>query len=250
MIRKKKQKQNPDKYGEAKEEHDESVLNPEPKNELYLSRKERRLLEKEKFKAMGFKKKLEYLWMYYKWVLVCVIVGIMAVRGGISWYHNAKMETILSFAPVNSIDFDVEQTERNVKEILGSKGEYEQVTILTNLITAGKKGELDYNSQMAFVAQVQAGTIDVMLMPEDIYRTYSSEKSFADMKEVLGEDALSTLGDFVRKDCVVVTEDSLAEEFGLVYEPVYISVMCNSGNKENAARWIMSAAQESQCKKQ
>ena len=44
---------------EQAEEHDESVLNPEIKNESDLSKKERRLIEKEKLKGMGPKKKLE-----------------------------------------------------------------------------------------------------------------------------------------------------------------------------------------------
>ena len=57
------------------EEHDESVLNPEIKNESDLSKKERRLIEKEKLKGMGPKKKLEYIWMYYK----TAIFGVIAV---------------------------------------------------------------------------------------------------------------------------------------------------------------------------
>ena len=65
MTQRKKQEENPKNYQNT-EEHDESVLNPERKNELDLSRKERRLLEKEKIKGMGMKKKLEYFWMYYK----------------------------------------------------------------------------------------------------------------------------------------------------------------------------------------
>ena len=48
---------------EQAEEYDESVLNPEIKNESDLSKKERRLIEKEKLKGMlaswtaGFEKK-------------------------------------------------------------------------------------------------------------------------------------------------------------------------------------------------
>ena len=60
---------------EQAEEHDESVLNPEIKNESDLSKKERRLIEKEKLKGMGPKKKLEYIWMYYK----PAIFGVIAV---------------------------------------------------------------------------------------------------------------------------------------------------------------------------
>ena len=40
------------------EQHDESVLNPEIKDELDLSKKERRLIEKEKLKEKAIKNKL------------------------------------------------------------------------------------------------------------------------------------------------------------------------------------------------
>ena len=242
MTQQKKQEENPKNGQETKEEHDESVLNPERKNELDLSRKERRLLEKEKIKGMGMKKKLEYFWMYYKWVLVLVIVGILAIRGGIDWYHNAKMETILSIAPVNSINLDTETTAQKVKETLGAEGEYEQVSITTNLMTSSESGEFDYNSQMAYVAQISASAIDVLLMPENVYQNYASEDAFVDMQEVLGAEVCEALGDAVQEDCVVVTDDSLAEDFGISYEPVYICVMCNSENMENAAKWITSVA--------
>lgn len=43
------------------EEHDESVLNPEIKNESDLSKKERRLIEKEKLKGMTKEKAGIYL---------------------------------------------------------------------------------------------------------------------------------------------------------------------------------------------
>ena len=72
------------------EDHDASVLNPEQSCGADLSRKERRLLEKEKIKGMGFKKKLEYFWMYYKWVLIVVIarlVGGSLERTGITTFR-------------------------------------------------------------------------------------------------------------------------------------------------------------------
>jgi len=45
-----------EKRVEQTEQHDESVLNPEIKNETDLSKKERRLIEKEKLKGMGPRK--------------------------------------------------------------------------------------------------------------------------------------------------------------------------------------------------
>ena len=74
---------------EQAEEHDESVLNPEIKNESDLSKKERRLIEKEKLKGMGPKKKLEYIWMYYK-------PAIFGNCGNYNCSHNGKCDIVIS----------------------------------------------------------------------------------------------------------------------------------------------------------
>ena len=55
MSDKNQDKEKREKQGEP--EHDESVLNPERKDELDLSKKERRLIEKEKLKGMGIWKR-------------------------------------------------------------------------------------------------------------------------------------------------------------------------------------------------
>ena len=71
------------------EQHDESVLNPEIKDELDLSKKERRLIEKEKLKGMGMKKKLEYIWMYYKPAIFGVIIAIALIFGVKDFYEQS-----------------------------------------------------------------------------------------------------------------------------------------------------------------
>ena len=40
-----------------------------------------------------------------------------------------------------------------------------------NLTTDSEMAEFDYNAQMAYVAQIQAGSIDIMVMPEKLYQT-------------------------------------------------------------------------------
>ena len=57
MADKNQDKNQSKNMAEQAEEHDESVLNPEIKNESDLSKKERRLIEKEKIKGNGTKEK-------------------------------------------------------------------------------------------------------------------------------------------------------------------------------------------------
>ena len=97
---------------EQAEEHDESVLNPEIKNESDLSKKERRLIEKEKLKGMGPKKKLEYIWMYYKPAIFGVIAVIALIFGIKDYYEQSKIKTVLSMTVVNSMANDTETPEQ------------------------------------------------------------------------------------------------------------------------------------------
>ena len=170
------------------EEHDESVLNPEIKNESDLSKKERRLIEKEKLKGMGPKKKLEYIWMYYKPAIFGVIAVIVLIFGIKDYYEQSKIKTVLSMTVVNSMANDTETPEQKIKEALGYKDDpYSKVEIGVNLTTDSEMAEFDYNAQMAYVAQIQAGSIDIMVMPEKLYQTLKKNEPFADLKELMGE---------------------------------------------------------------
>ena len=106
---------------EQAEEHDESVLNPEIKNESDLSKKERRLIEKEKLKGMGPKKKLEYIWMYYKPAIFGVIAVIALIFGIKDYYEQSKIKTVLSMTVVNQWQMIRKLLSRKSKKHLGTK---------------------------------------------------------------------------------------------------------------------------------
>ena len=98
--------------------HDESVLNPEMPNETDLTKKERRRIEKEKLKGMGTSKKIQYIWMYYKIHMLCVLLAIGGVCLGVNIYRHAQMKTVLSIAVVNAGDFDAEKVEEDALKTL------------------------------------------------------------------------------------------------------------------------------------
>lgn len=76
--------------------HDESVLNPEMPNETDLTKKERRRIEKEKLKGMGTGKKIQYIWMYYKIHMLCVLLALAESVWEMNIYRHATDETVLS----------------------------------------------------------------------------------------------------------------------------------------------------------
>lgn len=95
---------------------------------------------------------------------------------------------------VNSMANDTETPEQKIKETLGYKDDpYSKVEIGVNLTTDSEMAEFDYNAQMAYVAQIQAGSIDIMVMPEKLYQTLKKNEPFADLKELRVRKLLRSL---------------------------------------------------------
>lgn len=209
----------------------------EDKYESDLTRKEKRLLEKQKLEGMGFGKKLEYIWMYYKAVIFGILGVIFAIYMGVDIYHNAQIETILSMFVVSGNVDDGLMDE--LKEFLGSEDELEEVSVSTNLQANETLDGFDYYSQMLFMAQMQTG-VDILIMPEGLYENLSGQEYFEDLHVILGEEGYAAMGDLAQGDCLKVDSSILGDEILTVYDTACIAVGVTAKNPENAAKWMLS----------
>lgn len=226
-------------YQEENEKNDseESVLNPEKNHASDLSRKERRLLEKEKLAGMGLGKKLEYIWMYYKAVIFGVIFLVAAVFIGWDIYQNAQIRNILSVYVVNGGMMDTQPLQEQAMELLAANEKKESVTVNSSLSTDKEGKEFDYTSQMVFVTQLQAGTMDVMVMPEALYETLKKEEIFMDLTGLLETEIF---GAHLQGDCLQFDREELKDQIPLGYDSVCVAVLTNAENPENAVEWMKS----------
>lgn len=226
-------------YQEENEKNDpeESVLNPEKNHASDLSRKERRLLEKEKLAGMGLGKKLEYIWMYYKAAIFGVIFLVAAVFIGWDIYQNAQIRNILSVYVVNGGMMDTQPLQEQAMELLSANEKKESVTVNSSLSTDKEGKEFDYTSQMVFVTQLQAGTMDVMVMPEALYETLKKEEIFMDLTGLLETEIV---GAHLQGDCLQFDREELKDQIPLGYDSVCVAVLTNAENPENAVEWMKS----------
>lgn len=226
-------------YQEENEKNDpeESVLNPEKIHASDLSRKERRLLEKEKLAGMGIGKKLEYIWMYYKAVIFGVIFFIAAVFIGWDIYQNAQIKNILSVYVVNGGMMDTKPIQEQAMELFEANEKKESVIVNPNLATDKGGKEFDYTSQMLFVTQLQAETMDVMVMPESLYESLKKEKIFTNLAKF--PDA-EEFGEHLQGDHLHFDREELKDQIPLGYDSVCVAVLTNAENPENAVEWMKS----------
>lgn len=187
---------------------------------------------------MTFSQKLEYFLMYYKWVLVLAAGAVLLLIGVRDWIENARRQEILGIMAIDCNSEFVGNASRQIKEELGSTDKYEDVSILPNIHADPESGEVDYQSRMALIAMLQAGEVDVIMMPEKSVETLEDAALFSNLSDVLGDNVT---GDAVRLDgnfLVLEKGNPVIEELGFYYEPVYVGMVSYCRNEENAMTWL------------
>lgn len=213
------------------------------KHESDMTRKEKRLLEKEKIKGMGLGKKLEYIWMYYKPAIFGVIGAIVLIFVIKDWYYNAKIQDILSIAIVNGGMGETDAWAEEIKASLGSTDEFERVSFILNLNTDETGNDFDYYAQMAFVAQAQAKGIDVLITTEEMCKKLAAQEYFSELSDVLDEETLAVFGDQAEQYYLKLDGGEIQEHIQLAYDPVCVAILVNTENLENTVQWVSSLAE-------
>lgn len=219
--------------GETQEQPKEPVI-----HESDLTKEQKRQMEKQKLKEMSWGKRIQYIWMYYKPAMAAVLVIALLIYIVSVSYRNSKIDTVLSFAVVESRMEDTEEVSGKIRETLGWDSKYQEIAIDSSLFL-DVENKLNYSSQMSFSTKIGAASIDVVLMPEELYESsFHTGDYFLNLEKLLDADTCEKLGDSLQGERLVLKNSSVAKEFSLPYEPVIVCVVANAPNPENAIRWI------------
>nr|WP_294466036.1 hypothetical protein [uncultured Sellimonas sp.] len=204
------------------------------KYERQMSGKEKRKFEAEKLSQMTLKEKIEYLWMYYKIYLLIPVILIVLICVGVQMYHGMTEKVLLNLMILDGNGtLDRTDLEEDITDALGSGKKNEVVKINANLSASSE----DYNSNIALTTLVGAEAVDVMICPEETYRQYADQGGFMNLEDLIPEEELA--GKTSEKDALILEKCSyLEQKIGVSYEPVYVCIMENAQNKENAAAFL------------
>lgn len=221
---------------EEKQKEEEIVRH---RYESDMTRKERRLIEKEKLSTMDWKGKLGYLWTYYKFVLVIVAAVVLVIVVVCQTVENARYNDILTIG-VNmpATTADNEKIEKAVNEAIGTGEKYDRVSLDMSYAMADVESA-DYNMVMKFTTVVAAQGMDVLFTNEAIYDHYSEQGMFLDLSELLTPEQCEKYGIAKGDDYLEVTDSQWLSSMEIVdYEPVYLTVIANTKNTEKVKEFI------------
>ena len=193
---------------------------------------------KKNFPNMPLSKKLEYIFMYYKWVFVLMGIAILLSIGVKDWIENAKKDQILGILAVNAGPGYTDGVGELIKKTIGGEGKYEVVEVFPNAYADMETGEFDYNSQISTITFMSAGQVDVILTPDIARSNFTGSVPLVDLEEALGTEGLSENASFDGPYLVLGEGSTLHELFNFAYSPVYVGVMEGCKHEETALEWL------------
>ena len=197
------------------------------------------------FKALPWKKKLEHIWIYYKWYfLVAAAVVCVGVSLAGTLAENRK-ETLISGIFINNSTTSegyAHLSEDYWAYCGGNDGEkVELVTGRTIHFDAETLSQEDAAAFMIVASMVAAESLDYIITDEASLDDFQEQEIVLDLGEILSEEALSKW-DTIEHDGTIAALRLENTAFGknhpLSAENSCILVTANAQNRENVLRFL------------
>lgn len=194
------------------------------KHESDLTPKEKRQMEFQKIKELKGMERINYLWTYYKVVLVIVLAAIFIISVAATMIKGALTENIFSLAVV---DADFSMHVDDLTEELNSLfkvGSLQEISVDTSASSVEETGsEIKLSLIMTSVSET-----DVVVCGETLKDKYESMEAFQSWEEVLGDD-YEKYESYMTDGYIDLSKCEKWQEKGYTaYEPAYLCVLAGS----------------------
>ena len=146
-----------------------------------------------------FGQKVEYLWTYYKWVLLVIVLVFCVISTVYTSLKKSNIETIYSGTLIN-VDISDEGLQFLTDDFFAYLGGEEGKEMVDLTSTYFKNNvmsdpEMDSIAVMRMMASIVANELDYAIMNEVGYDYYRSQMMFAPLDEVLSPALLTQLAE-------------------------------------------------------
>ncbi|MEY8426907.1 hypothetical protein AALA00_04135 [Lachnospiraceae bacterium 46-15] len=216
------------------------------------TRKELMREEREKLKGMPLKKKLGYVWDYYKAVIGAAAALVFVLFIIAQAVKGAGKTIVFSAALINAEKaggVEVPELGRDFAEYIKIDEKKEEVSFDDSYLMNPEQGDtITMAAQTKLMAAIQAEMVDVMVMREEVYESYLLSGAFMPLDEALGEEFLEQHQDMLAFG--KAEGDTQEKAYGLKFEEneklqavcgvgtVYFVVTARAVHLENTGRFV------------
>lgn len=181
-------------------------------------------LEVEKLKKLTFLQRIEYLWDYYKVILVLGVVVILAIGTFWTMFQNGQKEYLLSVVIVDGEEQNSlaqEKVKEDLLQLLGNGEKQEEIL----LDLSPSSNEISGNVVKTAIALSPIGEYDVAVCSMETYQTFAEQGAFKSWESVLGED-YKKYEPYMEQGAIDISNSTKWKELGLTtYSPAYVCVL-------------------------
>lgn len=217
--------------------------------------------EKEKFKDMDTRSKIQHIGEYYKWHITGTIIGALILFSLLNLYIFNPPATPSAQIVVAGAYVDQEATsafELELREVLPEMfTEEEEIMVLPMFFGSGASDPSFMATTQKLMAMTAANEIDILIGDEENMKNYAERGYFADLEELMDENFLQEHNNQLVEIEVIIDEEY--DENGMPYptaveshkplikmndsqklrrllpasEEVYIGILVNSKRMDN-----------------
>ena len=197
------------------------------------------------FKALPIKKKLEHIWLYYKWAIIvtaAVICVLVSIAGTVA---NNKKETLISGIFINN-----STSQEGYSHLMEDYWQYcggnndqkvELITSRTIHFDAEPLSQEDAAAFMIVASMIAAESLDYIITDEASLDDFLEQEVVLDLRELLSEEALSRW-DTVELEGITaglrLENTGFGKGYPLSGENSVILITANAQNRENVRRFL------------
>lgn len=190
---------------------------------------------KKQFAQMPMKKKIGYIYDYYKWYIILAIIFVIILGSSLHRYFTQK-ETILYLAFVNvSIGEDLEEKLKdNYFEYVNEDSQKEEIEIYKNLYVSDdpsdENHQFAYASRMKTLASINAKQLDLVLLNKEAYEIFLKSEYLLDLSTILKDQTQETYS-------LIANDMPIFKNAGF-NDTLYIGVIANSPRLDRIKSYI------------
>ena len=203
-------------------------------------------------KGLTRKKKVQYIWDYYK---IHIIVTIIALFSIFSFIHGQftkiNYEFNVTIIGITSGEDKINEFQEKLTPIViknGSKKQSARIETMPVDSLIDGKTQVSVQYMQKFGAEVSANVIDLLIMSKDDYEAFQKQGMFLKLDNVKGMDLSHLKAEkLVRASDKVayginIQDNKILTEFGVKTNNMILCIPCNTKQKDKAilaTNWII-----------
>lgn len=202
--------------------------------------------ERAKMSDMSWKEKFQYLWDYYKFVMIGLVIVVFVLMLLLNESYQSIKKNVITVAMVDMTVTSptVRSMEKGFGKYYDINGLFEKMTFYTNLTEKDDDGSDfvvsfsgTYN-QRKLQTHIDTGELDIVISSYEVIT--SNRESMIKLSDVLSEELYSQLEDNIQGSSstacgIDISNTKLGKKLG---KDVYLGIPSSSNHKDAAVEFI------------